>query len=152
MQGLIMTVLTNFFINQPQFQHFITLQMLSIYPGGQTYIIPALQTAKLMWRDWFCSMPPGHLCQLEAEQPCPWQSRWTGEKQSYCACCFTVVLGLPAAGNFAQRGRFMLWCCQIGWLTGCSLVVKSPWCSWVDHSGANPSACSDCYKLILKKK
>lgn len=129
-----MTVLTNFFINQPQVQHFCysTLQMLSIHPGSQTCIVPASQTAKLTWKDWFCSMPPGHLCQLEVEQAYPWQSRWTGEEQSYCACCFTVVLGLPAAGNFAWSGRFMLWCCQIGWLTGCIVVVKSPWCSWVD--------------------
>lgn len=27
---------------------------------------------------------------------------------NYCACCFTVMLGLPAAASVAQSGRFML--------------------------------------------
>lgn len=102
--------------------------MLSIQPGNQMCMVRTSQTAKLMWSDWFRSVPPGHLCQLEVEQACPWQSRWIGEKETYCACCFTVMFGLPAAGSVAQSGRFMLWCCQIGWLTdyiysGCKIPM-----------------------------
>lgn len=57
------TELTNFFLNQPQFQrfHWSASQMLSLQPGDQACPVPASQTAELVWRDGFrCRALPGH--------------------------------------------------------------------------------------------
>lgn len=74
-----------------------------------------------------------------------------GEK-NHCACCFIIMLGLPAAASVAQSGRFMLWCCRTGWLTDCIAVVKSPWCSWGDAQWCKSSCLFRLLQVDTKKK
>lgn len=145
-----MTVLTNFFINQPQVQHFCysTLQMLSIHPGSQTCIVPASQTAKLTWRDWFCSMPPG-ICASWKQNRLILDSQGEQERNN---CTVPVVLLLCWVYLLLEiLHEVEGLCCDVAKLDGSQAVqwLLNPHdVPELTHSGANPSACSDCYKLI----
>lgn len=144
-----MTVLTNC-INQPQFQHLrcSTSQMLSIQLG-EGCVLFHVTDSKTGAEGWGSLHAPRRLCQLKAEQACPWQAGWIREEQPVALLLRWVYLLLGVLHKVEGL------CCGAAKLGGSQTVqrLSNPRdVPEVPHSVANPAACSDCLNLILKKK